>query len=217
VIRDLELPVLREDDLGAPGLIGIDALVEQRLMMDFDKKVITIEDARRPAPRMDGEVVVIAKRRRGQLILTQVGVNGRRVEAVLDTGSEITVGNNALRAALEKRRGRIETIDVLGVNGVAVTMQLIRLAEIRIGPIVIRDVPIAFADVPPFAAFSLDRHPSLLLGTDLMANFRRVSLDFRARKVRFQLKRCGGVSVIVSTTAMASRIAAAEPDGAVCR
>jgi hypothetical protein len=210
--------VLREEDLGAPGLIGIDALVEQRLMMDFDRKVITIEDARRPPPRANGEVVVVGRRRRGQLILTQVGVNGRRVEAVLDTGSEITIGNGALRAALEKRsRGRIETIEVLGVDGATVTMQLIRLAEIRIGPIVIRDVPIAFADVPPFAAFSLDDHPSLLLGTDLMANFRRVSLDFRARKVRFQLKRCGGVSVIVSTTATASRLSAAEPDGAVCR
>jgi predicted aspartyl protease len=218
VVRNLELPVLREEDLGAPGLIGIDALVEQRLMMDFDRKVITIEDARRPPPRANGEVVVVARRRRGQLILTQVGVNGRRVEAVLDTGSEITIGNGALRAALEKRsRGRIETIEVLGVDGATVTMQLIRLAEIRIGPIVIRDVPIAFADVPPFAAFSLDDHPSLLLGTDLMANFRRVSLDFRARKVRFQLKRCGGVSVIVSTTATASRLSAAEPGGAVCR
>src|SRR5881396_629559 len=48
VIRDLEVPALREMDLGSDGLIGIDALVEQRLMMDFEKRVIKVEDARIP-------------------------------------------------------------------------------------------------------------------------------------------------------------------------
>ena len=66
-------------------------------MMDFDKHVITIEDARRPARYMDGDIVVVAKRRRGQLILTQARANGHAVDAVIDTGSEITIGNLALR------------------------------------------------------------------------------------------------------------------------
>jgi hypothetical protein len=62
-------------------------------------------------------------------------------------------------------------------------------------------VPIAFADVPPFKMFGLSKEPSLLLGTDLLATFRRVSLDFRARKVRFQLKRCEeGVVIRTSPT-----------------
>ena len=47
-IRNLELPALREQDLGGEGMIGIDALVEQRLMMDFEKRVIKAEDARTP-------------------------------------------------------------------------------------------------------------------------------------------------------------------------
>ena len=45
----------------------------------------------------------------------------------------------------------------------------------------------AFADVPPFKLFGLSDQPALLLGTDILESFRRVSLDFRARKVRFQL------------------------------
>ncbi|MEP7130243.1 MAG: retropepsin-like aspartic protease, partial [Sphingomicrobium sp.] len=35
-IHHLEVPALREVDMGGEGMIGIDALVEQRLMMDFD-------------------------------------------------------------------------------------------------------------------------------------------------------------------------------------
>ena len=48
-IRNLELPALKEQDLGGDGMIGIDALVQQRLMMDFEKRLIKVEDAREPA------------------------------------------------------------------------------------------------------------------------------------------------------------------------
>lgn len=216
-IRNLELPVLKEDDLGAEGLLGIDALVEQRLMMDFEKRIITVEDARRPAKRLDGEIVVTARRRRGQLILTEARVAGRQVDAVIDTGSEITIGNTALRDQIIRRTGRKpETVEVTGVTGVTINLQIARLAELRVGPVVMRNVPIAFADVPPFAVFGLDDHPALMLGTDLMENFRRISLDFRARKVRFQLKRCKPTNVVISTTASRLRLSS-DPGGDVCR
>src|SRR5690349_16664532 len=39
-ISDLMLPALREVDLGGEGLIGIDALFRQRLLMDFEKHLI---------------------------------------------------------------------------------------------------------------------------------------------------------------------------------
>jgi len=103
-IRNLELPALLEQDLGGDGIVGIDALGEQRLMMDFEKRVIKVEDARRPAKWIGGEIVVTARRRRGQLILTQVSAAGLPLEAVVDTGSEITIGNLALRDKLIRRK-----------------------------------------------------------------------------------------------------------------
>src|SRR5690242_9020976 len=51
-IRNLSLPALREDDLGGDGLIGIDALTAKRLMMDFEKKVIKVEDPGTYPPRI---------------------------------------------------------------------------------------------------------------------------------------------------------------------
>jgi hypothetical protein len=200
-IRDLEIPALREEDLGGAGLIGIDALVEQRLMMDFEKRVIKAEDARQPAKLLDGEIVVTARRRRGQLILTQVTAVGLPVEAVVDTGSEITIGNLALRDKLIRgNRRKFVTVAATGVTGVTIELQLARVAELRLGSVTLRDVPIAFADVPPFKVFGLSKEPALLLGTDLLETFRRVSLDFRARKVRFQLRRCGSTALIISTS-----------------
>jgi len=78
--------------------------------------------------------------------------------------------------------------------------------NLRLGSITLQNVPMAFADIPPFAVFGLDEKPSLLLGTDLMENFRRVSLDFADRKVRFQLRKCDHAAITFRTSARASRI-----------
>jgi hypothetical protein len=182
-------------------MIGIDALTEQRLMMDFEKRLITIEDARIPWKRIPGEIVVIARRQRGQLILTEVQAAGLPLEAVIDTGSEITIGNLALRDKLIRRnRNKFITVPVTGVTGEVARLQLAKIAELRLGPVVLHDVPMAFADVPPFKAFGLQDQPALLLGTDLLESFRRISLDFRARKVRFQLRRCKSEGIMIRTS-----------------
>ena len=123
------------------------------------------------------------------------------VEAVIDTGSQITIGNLALRDKLvRRRRGKFETVTATGVTGKSVDLQLAQIAELRLGPVTLRNVPMAFADVPPFKVFGLSDRPALLLGTDLLETFRRVSLDFRARKVRFQLRRCTAQGFTISTS-----------------
>lgn len=210
VVRGLELPVLQEIDIGAEGMIGLDALVEQRLMLDFDKRIITVDDASSPAPRFDGEIVVTARLSRGQLILTEVTVNGEPIEAVIDTGTEVTIANSALRdALLRSSPDKDDTLTITGVTGVEAELQFAKLAEIRLGPVIVRNVAIAFADVPPFEVFGLSDKPALLLGTDLMEQFRKVQLDFQARKVRFQLKRCERNTVRIRTApGYASRLSA---------
>jgi hypothetical protein len=204
-IRSLELPALKEQDLGGHGMIGIDALVQQRLMMDFEQQVIKVEDARVPAIVLDGEIVVRARRQRGQLILTEVVAAKLPIEAVIDTGSEVTIGNLALRDKLIRgSRDKFFEVATTGVTGVTVNLQVAQIAELKLGSVTLRDVPIAFADVPPFKVFGLNEEPALLLGTDLLETFRRVSLDFRARKVRFQLRKCGSTTVSVSTAAVSN-------------
>lgn len=199
-IHHLQLPALREVDMGGDGMIGIDALVQQRLMMDFDKHLIKVEDARTRVQVLPGDIVITARRQRGQLILAEVRASDQRLDAIIDTGSEVTVGNIALRdKLLRKNRTTVRTLEMIGVTGETMKIQLAVIDELQLGPILLRDVPIAFADLPPFKLFGLANQPALLLGTDILENFRRVSLDFRARKVRFQLRRCTTEGVIIST------------------
>lgn len=198
-VRNLELPALREVDVGGDGMIGIDALVEQRLMMDFEKHLIKVEDARIPERFDPRDIVIIARRQHGQLILTHVKAAGYDLDAIIDTGSEITIGNLALRDKLMRgNRDKFITVPVVGVTGATENLQFARIGELQLGPVTLKDVPMAFADVPPFKLFGLSEEPALLLGTDLLENFKRISLDFRARRVRFQLRRCEE-SVVIST------------------
>jgi len=206
-IRNLDLPALRELDLGGDGMLGIDALVQQRLMMDFEKRIIKVEDARIPVKRVPGEIVITARRQRGQLILTAVKAAGLPLDAIIDTGSEITIGNLALRDKLIRgNRNKFTTVSIIGVTGVAMDVQIARIGELQLGPVTLRDVPMAFADVPPFRMFGLADEPALMLGTDILEQFQRVSLDFRARKVRFTLRKCEAFVTIATIPENITRI-----------
>jgi hypothetical protein len=203
-ISDLEVPALKEEDLGGQGMLGIDALVEQRLMLDFDKKLIKVEDARVRQEYFPDAITITARRQRGQLILARVRAGGVALDAVIDTGSEITVGNSALRDKLiRKGSADFVTVEVTGVTGVTQKLQVAHVPELILGPVRLRNVPIAFADLPPFQVFGLSDQPALLLGTDILETFRKVSLDFRSRKVRFQLRKCTPEDVVINLAPVA--------------
>ncbi len=190
-IAGIRAPALSGRDLGAQGLIGIDALADQRLLLDFEAKTITVQDSRTPVVALEGEIVVTARRRKGQLILTQASVGGVRVSAVIDTGSEITLGNLALQQRLFGNRSAemMRNVTMVSVTGQTLTAAVATLPEVRIGGVIIQNVTVAFADAPPFRLFGLEREPALFLGSDLLMYFKRLSLDFRNRKVRFTLRK----------------------------
>jgi len=198
-VQDLLLPALDEGDVGGQGMIGIDALVRRRIMMDFEKRLIKVEDATKPVKSLPGEIVIVARRSRGQLILTHVSANGLPLDAVIDTGSEMTIGNPALREKLIRRRQKIETVKGIGVTGKEIDLDVAIIPELRIGGIILRNLPVAFADLAPFHVFGIADEPALFLGTDVLEQFRKVSLDFQARKVRFQLRRCAPGGILIQT------------------
>jgi predicted aspartyl protease len=189
-IGPITAPALSARHLGADGLIGIDALADQRLMLDFEKRTITVQDSRKPYSGAAGEIVVTARRRKGQLIITEASVEQRQVAAVIDTGSEITLGNSALRSRLfgtSKPKG-MHDIELISVTGQLLKAEAILMGNVQIGGLRLSNVLVAFADAPPFRLFGLTERPAIFLGSDLLSNFRRVSLDFRNRKVRFTLR-----------------------------
>ena len=194
-VRRIDAPMFAAADIGADGILGIDALRAERLSFDFVARTVSITTAEtRPDPD-EGEVIIVrAQRREGRLVITDATAEGRHVSVVLDTGSQISVGNAALRQALE-RRGVVETlgpIDLVSVTGQMLRGELAVIRELQIGGATIRGLAVVVAEAHTFRQLDLNRRPAILLGMNGLESFDRVSIDFAARKLRLTVSRPSG-------------------------
>jgi predicted aspartyl protease len=198
-VRDAEAfnaPALEASHLGAHGLLGIEQLRTHMVSIDFDKNQMAVRPSRRsggkPAPRLPftDEIVITAKSLMGQLIITEATFEGNKVTVVLDTGSQISMGNMALQKKL--RRVRLQgPITLTSVTGETLTANYHIAHRVELGGVILQELPVAFADVPPFERFGLTERPALMLGMDALRAFRRVEIDFPDRKLRLSLPRPG--------------------------
>ena len=187
----IEAPALSAAHLGASGMLGIDALQGHALSIDFDNQRMSVTPARRRGERVrraPDEIVIQAKSLFGQLVVTDARVAGERVRVILDTGSVVTMGNLALRKRLAKR-GKVVPITLISVTGGQLIADYGTVKSIKIGDAEITDMPVAFADVPPFRVFGLENKPAILLGMDVLKLFTRVQIDFANRELRLSLPR----------------------------
>jgi len=183
----LEAPAVSATDLGAPGMLGIDALKGHAVAIDFDRNVMEVRPAtkRRVAAGPD-DVVIRAKNLYGQLIVTNASYRGRRISVVIDTGSPVTIGNLAMlkRVRTEKSLGQI---GLIAVTGQWLHADYRVIDSLEIAKVGFHSIPIAFADALPFKRFGLTDTPALMLGMDTLKLFRRVQIDFANREIRLTL------------------------------
>jgi predicted aspartyl protease len=184
-------PSLGARDLGAVGLLGIDTLRDHLVSIDFENGTMAV----RPSVRKDrdrtrgsNEIIVTAKSVFGQLIVTDAYYGNTRIQVVLDTGSQVTMGNLALRKRVGRARMKKATpIELTSVTGGKLEADYTTVPDIKVGHLVFGNMPIAFADLAPFRRFGLTKRPALLLGMDALHAFSRVDIDFPNRQVRFVL------------------------------
>lgn len=188
----IQAPALDAAHLGGAGLLGIDTLQNHKVTIDFDAGTMAVSPSARLGrgePRAPDEIVVRAKSLLGQLIVTDADVDGRPVRVVLDTGSPVSIGNVALQRLLRRQAGPPRPMEMTSATGGVVRTEYQRANRLRLGGVAFEEMPIAFADVPPFAHFGLRKRPALLLGMNALKLFRRVQIDFPDREVRFLMPR----------------------------
>ena len=191
-LSNIEAPMLEQRWLGADGLLGVDSLAAHRVELDFRTNEMSVTPSRRREPAWHGDTLVVtAQRRFGQLILVDAWFDQERVYVILDTGAQVSIGNQALRRRLERRNrlGPTAPVDLVSVTGGEMTVDYGLARSVRIGGIEIVNLPVGFADVAPFRKLGLLDRPAILLGMDALQLFSRISLDFATREVRLQLPR----------------------------
>jgi len=189
VINHIEAPAVAARDLGAAGMLGVDALRDLHLVMDFRAMRLSSSPSR-AEPIDSHTIVVVGRSRFGQLILANARIHGAQVLVVLDSGSQLSVGNFALLKLLTGRGANHEsprTTEIVSVTGRRMAVELDDIAEAQVGGVVIRNMPLAFAQLPIFERFGLGRQPALLLGMDVLSLCQRVTVDLRRREATFTL------------------------------
>jgi hypothetical protein len=175
-------------NLGASGVLGIDALRDQRVVLDFEAGEMRVGPAPRSFERLGpNDIVVHGRTRFGELVLIDSSAEGRPVDVVVDSGLQVSVGNEALRRLLAAQQNRFEQIELVSVTGESFTADYTRVDNLRVGGVAIRGLPVAFANAYFFQRVHLTRRPALMLGMDALQMFRRVAVDFPNRRAHFVL------------------------------
>jgi predicted aspartyl protease len=191
-VEMIEAPGLERQHLGAYGLLGIDSLEDHKLLLDFQRQkmdVLASPRKSRPGRIEAGMIIVSAKRKAGRMILSNAEIGGIKVDIILDTGAQSSMGNFALRDKMRKRDRRFDYVPVMmrGVTGAQLAGDYTQIRAITIGGVDINDLPVTFADNYAFRALKLDNKPAILLGMDAMKLFDRILIDYTNRRVGFDL------------------------------
>jgi hypothetical protein len=196
--RGLTCPVFERDQLGADGLVGLDVLGRFKLRFDVMRRAASLT-MRGVAIVMGGDMQTGSRIRReglravtgpfGQMMLTQVTVDGQPTTAFIDSGAQYSIANLALQRAIAARRrdgGRLaRSVPIYGVTGQSLSAELARVDDLRLGATRLGSTPMLFADLHCFQTLGLSERPALLIGADLLGRFREVTLDFPNDTVTF--------------------------------
>jgi predicted aspartyl protease len=185
--KSVDAAVLDGANIGADGIVGVDLLRSQRVQFDFEKKTMSIVPSKAPDFRAEpGTIIVEARRKNGRLIVTDAQANDRPVTVVLDTGSQVSIGNYALRRRLlgPSLINARQTVELESVTGEKIIGDYMFIRQLDIGGIGLKNLAVVFTDAHTFKQLGLDKTPALLLGMNAIRAFKKVSIDFANKKFR---------------------------------
>lgn len=185
--ESVEAAVLDGANMGADGIVGVDLLRSQRVLFDFENQTMSIVPSATPDFNDErGTIVVRAKRKNGRLVVTDAVANDERLTVVLDTGSQVSIGNQALRRRLlgDNLVDIEKSVELESVTGQKVIGDYMFIRQLTIGGVGLTNLAVVFTDAHTFKQLGLDRRPALLLGMNAIRAFKKVSIDFASKKLR---------------------------------
>lgn len=182
VIEHTRFPVIWASVMaGADGILGAAGLAEDRLLVDFRHNKVVITRAHGDSVPW-GFTRVWATRLDGGLLSVAGTVGNVPVHAIIDTGSQHTLGNLALYQALyarERGKGKYLAADVYGATKQLGSGKLQMAPTIDLGAIKVAGVALVFGDFHIFKVWDLTSQPAIILGMDVLGTVNAFSIDFR--------------------------------------
>ncbi|HEX4050936.1 MAG TPA: retropepsin-like aspartic protease [Steroidobacteraceae bacterium] len=191
----LRMPIVPDALGGADGILGTDGMANRRILIDFNHDRINIarsHDQRAPA----GYITIDFKLMRKELLVADAWVGNIRTKAIIDTGGQATIGNLALRTALQRRRIQLHADDAT-IEDVTRSKQAAD-DDMNAPPIVlgtgfkgssvrITNDQLAFGDMHIFTHWQMNDEPALLIGMDTLGRLGVLIIDYHRHELQLQL------------------------------
>lgn len=190
VVGDLDvssatLPLIADALGGADGVLGTAGLSDKRIDIDFVRDRITI--ARSHGQHAPIGFVTLPLERSGPGLLMVAGsVENVRVHAVIDTGAQRSIGNEALRRALVSRHAQGTPDQIFDVTTHVQGGEMFESPPIMLGGIEIRGARITYGEVHIFEHWHLTQEPTLLIGMDALGLLKALIIDYRHRELQLR-------------------------------
>ena len=180
--------------IGLDGLLGLDLLANQRLVMRFRGQGRS--SINRSRPDHDQFLGVVRPRVRFQppqgggaeLMVVNALVRGQQVQAIVDTGAQVTLINPALAVAAEARPFQsrsASTGDMLvqSPTGRAALAQAMIVSSVHFDELVLDRLAVLMGDFHIFRLLGLADTPAMLMGVDVLGAFERVVIDLKRGEI----------------------------------
>jgi predicted aspartyl protease len=183
------LPVVADVFGGAEGVLGTEGLADKRIIIDFGRDRVVIIRSKGELAKA-GFATLPLRPLRDHLLALDITVGGVRAKAIIDTGAQITIGNNALRAALMRHNARdMKKSEIEGVTLDVAVGDMMRAPTIFVGPLQFIGVNITYGDMFIFERWKLNQEPTLVLGMDVLGTVDTLVIDYRLHQLQMRLRR----------------------------
>jgi hypothetical protein len=192
LVEPRRLPIVPDALGGAEGILGTDGLAGKRIHIDFRRDSITIMRSRNQRAASDYATIPV-RFLHGRLLVVDAYLGGLPVKAVIDTGGQATLGNEALRVALAERRRRQEReARPDNVTGATLDIQVgnrVATPALALGEILVRNPAMTFADFAIFQHWKMTDEPAMLIGMDVLGLLDTLIIDYRRKELQVRLRR----------------------------
>lgn len=187
-IDGARLPVVPDVFGGAEGVLGTKGLADKRIFIDFRNDAINIARSRSQEAPLGFSTMPI-KLTSGHLLQLDLRIGSVRTKAILDTGAQTTIGNNALRAALMRRGREASDQTIVGITLDIAHGKSIPVPPIALGAIEIRNMNVTFGDMYIFEQWKLTKEPAMLIGMDVIGTLDTLIIDYKRRELQMRARR----------------------------
>lgn len=171
------LPIVTDALGGAEGVLGTDGLAGMRVSIDFRRDSIVISRSHRERPP-PGFGSIPLEHSAAPLLVIRATIGTVHVRAIIDTGGQVTIGNDAMRAALVRKRAHGTATQVIDVTTTSQGGEIFLSPPIELGSVTIQGARITYGDMRIFEHWHLAKEPAVLIGMDVIGLLDALVIDY---------------------------------------